>query len=617
MTQRYENKKPIWAQMYCAKIPLCDVIRVIHVPTRVKPKQETTMANKTNKLTLSVSSDIVELAKTYAEAKRTTLTAMVQDYLSRIINGKADTVHVHMQGALVEFAGVMISAKVKEHIRSKSFLYLDSGELILLDTIFHRDAVLIRDFIKNQSLPIVFETICSQEEIDQIYNLLTPKKEMNIQKMQADLGSILKEAIKINATDIHMVEDKEGFTIRYRVISTIKENKDLSVDLKSLYMEEWIEYLDTLVEKLNGPVFKMGGYYSGRILGNMLSFDQNLVEKISSIRVQINPAPNGAYLIMRIIYRSMLIEGGFARLSELGVNRKSITDLKKIMKKPFGCLLISGPTGSGKTTTLSILTQYEAHKSTSGVVTFESPIDYTIHGAKQLPVLSALTDQERNEKFRQAISASLRSEPDMVMIGEIRDEASCNLAFVSAMTGHHVLASMHANDAISIIDRLRDLRVEEYKFADPTLVGGLMSQRLIDLLCPACKIPFKKALECKLVTLELAQALESKGLNTDDIFVGNQEGCEACAHGRLGYTNRTAITETIVPDKKFMELMKIDKYHAYIHACKELGFISMQDDAIFKMCQGSLDPMDVEDKTGDLSTWDETKKDYIFKTLAE
>lgn len=578
------------------------------------------MQNKSNKLTLSVDADIVARAKMFAEEKRTTLTALVQDYLGKLTNGTSSVVYTHLKGNLIEFDENTMPSDIRNSFLKRHFAYLDSGELILFDYLIYKEVSRIRDFILSSDKVIHFETMVSNEKLMDIYRTKVISKKINIEKMQEKLTDILLVAIKNKSTDVHISCESNGIQIRYRMDGCIFNIQDLApeVDIKFEVTLDLIHYLSEIAGIDQDLFKKEHEYHGGRITSESLNFSQEVFENISSIRLHINPLPKGGrYAIMRIIYRSMSIEGGISRLKELGFNPKTRKDIKEMLKKPFGICCIGGSTGFGKTTTLAVLGQLEASKGNKSVISFEQPIEYTIKGAQQIPIIYSSEDKERSEKFKRAIMDSLRSDPQLVIISEIRDKDSCKLAFTAAMTGHQVWTSLLTNDSISIMDRLRDLDVPIYQLADPTLVAGLGSQRLIRVLCPHCKISHEKALEKKIVEQELIDTINKKLGTLKNIFFQNPEGCEKCSGIKSGYNGRTVISETIVPDIKFMQLYKIDIYHAFLHAQNELGFISMQDDAIYRMSLGLLDPIDVEDKTGDISYWDETRKDYIFRTLAE
>jgi type II secretory ATPase GspE/PulE/Tfp pilus assembly ATPase PilB-like protein len=236
--------------------------------------------------------------------------------------------------------------------------------------------------------------------------------------------------------------------------------------------------------------------------------------------------------------------------------------------------------------------------------------------------LNVKTDEERREAFRAAIAASLRSDPDIVMIGEIRDGASASLAFQAAMTGHQVWASLHANDAVSVLDRLRDVGVETYKLTDPSLMTGMIGQRLIRRLCDHCKLGWDDGItDPEVFDRERADIVcEAVGEPTarSRIFFAKPGGCKKC--GDRGYQGRTVVAETIRPDKIFMDYIADNrKEMAVAHWIETLGGISMLEHAIVKMLMGEVDPRDVKDRVGLIDVADrgrimKLREDFMIAT---
>jgi len=342
-----------------------------------------------------------------------------------------------------------------------------------------------------------------------------------------------------------------------------------------------------------------------------------LPEGVQAIRLQFNPLPNGGrYMVARLLYANSVVdyEGD---VDTLGYAASHIEQLRRMRRKPFGINIISGPTGSGKSTTLqrALVALMREKRNQVNVITIEDPPEYVIAGAAQLPVLNAATEEERNEKFRAAITAALRSDPDVIMIGEIRDRSSSALAFTAAMTGHQVWASLHTNDAISILDRLKDQGIENYKLSDHTLVTGLIGQRLIRKLCPHCRIPFADAKKSKIVTPSLLHGLEkifAAGAKPDGVFFAGSGKTKQC-RCREGYIGREVVAEVICPDAGFMRFVRDgNKIEAVEYWISELGGITILEHAIQKALAGTCDPRDVEDKAGELRGFDEKRAEAVL-----
>jgi len=327
-----------------------------------------------------------------------------------------------------------------------------------------------------------------------------------------------------------------------------------------------------------------------------------LPEGVQAVRLQFNPLPDGGrYLVARLLYAQKV--GKQADIDELGYTANQIFQIKRMRRKPIGINIISGPTGSGKSTTLqrSLDAALRDVNYEKNVITVEDPPEYEIVGARQLPVTNVKTEDERKEAFRAAIAASLRSDPDIVMIGEIRDFASASLAFQAAMTGHQVWASLHANSALSILDRLRDMGVELYRLSDETLVTGLIGQRLVRVLCPHCRLPFAKGVSQGVLPTDRASIVcEALGEEVAErrVFVGNPAGgCENKCRG--GFTGRTVVADVIQTDRTFMEYYgRGDKTKAHAYWLDKLEGVTMPENALLKSVSGLVDPREVEDKVG-------------------
>jgi type II secretory ATPase GspE/PulE/Tfp pilus assembly ATPase PilB-like protein len=428
-------------------------------------------------------------------------------------------------------------------------------------------------------------------------------------EMQTEFLKLIGEAAAARCSDIHLTVERYEALIRVRSDGVMQRLRQIKASFAS----------DLCAAAFNMADASDASYRPYEYQGARVSdVNTNLPEGVQSVRLQFNPLPNGGrYMICRLLYAASGAQVG-GDIDTLGYNRVHIDQIKRMRKRPFGINIISGPTGSGKSTTLqrALSALMREKRGQVNVITIEDPPEYVIEGAAQLPVTNAATDAERNEKFRQAISASLRSDPDIIMIGEIRDKASSALAFAAAMTGHQVWASLHANDAVSILDRFRDQQVEDYKLSDHTLVTGLIGQRLIRKLCPHCRLPFHKANAAGMFDGDLAeQVIRCAGDKLDNVFAANPEGCENC---RNGYAGRMVIAEVILPDINFMRyIRKLEKEEALNYWIEHLDGLSMLEHAVQKMVKGYCDPRDVEDKAGELIDFKDERKSVVFGKLWE
>ena len=419
--------------------------------------------------------------------------------------------------------------------------------------------------------------------------------------MQRAVIDLVRTAAQMRCSDIHITVGHHEAKIRVRSDGVMMPLRDLPAPQAFDLCQAAFNMADA-----SDSTYRPMDYQGARIT----SIKTTLPEGVQAVRLQFNPLPDGGrYLVMRLLYSQKL--GKDDDVNTLGYSGRQVRQIKRMRDKPFGINIISGPTGSGKSTTLqrSLGATLREKRYEVNVITVEDPPEYEIEGAAQLPVTNVKTDEDRREAFRAAITASLRSDPDIVMIGEIRDPASATLAFQAAMTGHQVWASLHANDAVSILDRLRDVEVETYKLTDPSLVTGLIGQRLIRRLCDACRVPWSEGAARKLIDEE-AQADIGRVVG-DEVLVRNtvffaspadssakdHERCEGC--GGRGYTGRSVVAETINPDKRFMELISAEKKDdAVRHWLTELGGMTMLEHAVLRMLMGEVDPRDVKDRVG-------------------
>lgn len=409
-------------------------------------------------------------------------------------------------------------------------------------------------------------------------------------QMQRMVLELIRAAANLRCSDIHITVRRFEADIRVRSDGVMTKLKDLLATVAQDLCQAAFNMADT-----SDASYKPLEYQGARITSLKTA---NLPESVQAVRLQFNPLPDGGrYCVMRLLYAQKVDSKD--DVDRLGYSQHQITQIKRMRRKPSGINVISGPTGSGKSTTLqrSIGAGLYECNFEKNVVTVEDPPEYEISGAAQLPVTNVKTEEERREAFRQAITASLRSDPDIVMIGEIRDGASANLAFQASMTGHQVWASLHANDAFGILDRLHDMGVELYRLSDYTLVTGLIGQRLVRTLCPHCRISFEEGMKRGFLAEEIADSVRRlAGDGLDKVHFANPEGCSHC---RSGYSGRSVVAEVILPDQKFMEFVADRrKIEARNYWLAHLKGVTMLEHAMTKVMAGLVDPREVEDKVG-------------------
>lgn len=439
----------------------------------------------------------------------------------------------------------------------------------------------------------------------------------DVTRMEKDFLALVREAANLNASDIYIQVERFEADVAFRVNGVIQPVRQIPAD----YAHDML-----------GAAFAMSrdsdaSYQRYQIQSTRVSdVDTILPEGVQALRLQFTPLSDGGrYLVARLLYSQQHVDG--TDVDMLGYAQQQVEAIKIMRNKPYGVNVIAGPTGSGKSTTLQLTlsAQMEEKNNQIRITTIEDPPEYTIRGASQFPILNAATDEERREKFRQAISSALRSAPDIIMVGEIRDRASASLLFEAAMTGHQAWTTVHANNAISIIDRFRDWDVEDFKLTDETLVTGLIGQRLIRVICPSCRIPFNEARKMKGKTgLPFVPEKKEKlyrALFGDDVekylFFNNPEGCDhaKCSNGYIG---RTVIAEIILPDATFMDLIRSSKKRdALSHWKSRLNGILMLEHVAAKVVAGIVDVRDAENRIGSFVDLEKERLHIVHKISKE
>lgn len=370
------------------------------------------------------------------------------------------------------------------------------------------------------------------------------------------VANIIRYAVEGKASDIHIEHMDKSVRVRFRIDGTLHTNLVLPSKIHSAIVAR-IKVLSFM--KLDEKRKPQDGRFSANINDKRIDF-----------RVSTFPAYYGEKVVIRILDTSK----GIWNLDEMGFDERGIKLIRSAIEKPFGLILISGPTGSGKSTTLySMLGEME--KDTKNVLSLEDPIEYNIEGVSQSQVRP-----EIGYTFANGLRTTLRQDPDIIMVGEIRDKETAKLAVQAALTGHLVLSTIHTNNAFGVIPRLIEMDVDPFLIA-PTLVI-VIAQRLVKKLCSNSGIPVHIDASLKLMIEKQFSDLPEKykkKIPTDGKFY-NAEITKECPSGTKG---RTAVYEILDMNKELeeailtnpseMELRKIARSH---------GMLTMKEDAIMK-----------------------------------
>jgi type II secretory ATPase GspE/PulE/Tfp pilus assembly ATPase PilB-like protein len=421
----------------------------------------------------------------------------------------------------------------------------------------------------------VFEI--SNEEIEA---LLTKVRSLT------DVGALIKEAVDIkrtyritrilevilagglalNASDIHFEPEETAVKLRYRLDGVLVDVLELDHETYRLGLSR-LKLLSGM--KLNITNEAQDGRFSIKVSGDEIE-----------LRTSVLPGNYGETVVLRILNPQAIS----VPLEELGIEPNLLARIEREINRPNGMILTTGPTGSGKTTTLYAFLRQVNNPGTK-IITIEDPIEY------HLPIVQ--TQVEKNYSFAEGLRSALRADPDIIMVGEIRDTEVATTAINAALTGHLVFSTLHTNNAAGTFPRLIDLGVSEKVLS--SAINVAMAQRLVRKLCQNCKVKRETTeVEQKNIDTVLADLIDKTLLppETHELYDANPTGCEVC--GGRGYKGRVGIFEAIFMDTAIEELLRTKPSEREIaHAAKPQGIPTMQQDGVLKILKGvtSLDEL--------------------------
>lgn len=405
--------------------------------------------------------------------------------------------------------------------------------------------------------------------------------------MQKTATEIFTRAVHERASDIHIRVSQNG---RARIFFRIHND----LEFKDEHPYEWGKQLCAAIYQAMADVsdstFEPLSRQDARIADKT-----KLPKGLDGIRIATSPQVDGFIMVLRLLYNDTT--ESFV-LSDLGYGDTQSNAIELMKRRPTGINIIGGPTGSGKSTTLQRVLGgiIKECNGTKHVITVEDPPEYPINGAVQTPVANASTADERSLAFQAAIKAAMRLDPDVIMIGEVRDIPSAKLAVQAAMTGHQVWTTVHANSAFAILDRIVDLGVPIELASDPSIITGLTCQRLLKVLCEKCKVPLIEA-QGRYEDRDLRRIMAS--VQVENTYVRG-EGCSCCRGS--GTKGRTVAAETIITDQHLMaHIRQFDRIKAMEYWRRDQEGTTMLEDAIRKINDGLVDPFQAELVVGPLS----------------
>lgn len=380
------------------------------------------------------------------------------------------------------------------------------------------------------------------------------------------VDSIFIDAIKNEASDIHFEPEGAFLRLRYRIDGQMRQ-------IRSFHKDYWAAIAVRLKIMSGINIAETRIPQDGRITYSVLG--RNI-----DFRVATQPTIHGENIVMRILdTRKSLLS-----FNDLGFSDANLDLLKRLLKRPEGIIIVTGPTGSGKTTTLYAVLNY-INSINKNIMTLEDPVEY------QIPMLRQTNVREATGMgFSEGIRSILRQDPDIIFVGEIRDEDTANMAIRSAMTGHQVFTTMHTNDAIGAVPRIVDIGVQPHLLSGALI--ALMAQRLARRLCPHCKQAYRaSAEECRMLGVD----------PNDPPEIYKHVGCQHC--GNTGYKGRIAIVEIMRIDKGMDELIHNQvPRNQMVEYALEHGFQPMAKDGIQKVLAGIVD-LDELVGTIDMTDW--------------
>ncbi|MEE8265212.1 MAG: type II secretion system ATPase GspE [Acidiferrobacterales bacterium] len=381
------------------------------------------------------------------------------------------------------------------------------------------------------------------QNLPQVADLLESEDDAPIVRL---INALLTQAVRDGASDIHIEPFETRSVARLRIDGVLRDVLEPQQALHQVIISriKIMARLDIAEKRL-----PQDGRITLRVAGRPVD-----------VRVSTLPTAHGERVVMRLLDK----QAGRLNLTGLGMADETLANLDYLIHQPHGIILVTGPTGSGKTTTLyAALTRLDMNQN--NIMTVEDPIEYDLDGVGQTQINSKI-----ELSFARALRAILRQDPDIIMIGEIRDLETAQIAVQASLTGHLVLATLHTNDAVGAVTRLVDMGVEPFLAASSLL--GVLAQRLVRQLCPECRRGHAPdTAECRLLRLDEAEA--------KDLQIFDPVGCAACSQS--GYQGRTGVFELMWMDNKLRALIHDGAGEEQLRAhAQTLGMRSIRDDGL-------------------------------------
>lgn len=471
-----------------------------------------------------------------------------------------------------------------EELKNKGFLItLFIASKTSLDRVFERYAEVSGSLkaeaglidVSEEQLSHFLETVKTMDELVQTVNrTITEGKANSASKI---LEIVLAGAISIGASDIHFEPEEVDTRLRFRLDGVLQDITSFKVSVYKLILAR-IKLISGL--KLNTKASSQDGRFTIKINKKEDFHASEEPEEVEiEIRTSIIPGTYGESIVLRILDPKAIS----VPLNAMGIEPYLLSVFEHEIEKPNGLILVTGPTGSGKTTTLYAFLR-KVNEPGTKIITIEDPVEYHLKGVSQTQV-----NDEKGYTFLEGLRSALRQDPDIIMVGEIRDKETAEIAINSALTGHLVFSTLHTNTAAGAIPRLIDLSV------NPKIIGSAISlviaQRLIRKLCDACKEMAEISAETRTILEHYVATIKTKGTVAIPEIPGTlpkPKGCPSC--NMTGYKGRSGVYEAIKIDDAVAKLIPENPSDRDIRKVADAqGILTMQEDGIVKVLRGITD----------------------------
>jgi type II secretory ATPase GspE/PulE/Tfp pilus assembly ATPase PilB-like protein len=459
--------------------------------------------------------------------------------------------------------------KAVEGVTSMEEVWRATGQTDFLEEIYEK----LMEQSLSRAINISEEDMIAAEE--KISSISVMKEWIENANQKDTLRFVFASSLLLGAGDIHIEPEEKWVKIRYRMDGILQTIATIPLNEYPSFLGE-IKFLSGFKSDVRG------GVMDSRFTIALEKPYKIVTEIKTDVRVSVILGGYGETVVMRLLNKSAVA----LELDKLGIRKQNLEKILSETKKPNGVFLTTGPTGSGKTTTLYSILRILNNPEVK-IITVEDPIEYQLEG-----ILQTQTNEKEGYTFGTALRALLRQNPDIMMIGEIRDEETANIAVQAALTGHSILSTLHTNDAAGAVQRLINMGIRTDDLA--TSINALMAQRLIRKLC-SCKertVPNKQQkdqIERIIATISKNALVEIPSTE----FIYKTKGCEKCS--MVGYKGRTTISEILSVDRDIEELISQNALSSQIRdKAIENGMITMAQDGILKVLEGETTMEEVE-----------------------